>query len=632
MFLAVVALVFAAPRTEGNLVIDGVPEIPADVVERTNQYNNVRGATLNGWHPDGRSVLITTRFGETTQAHLVNGPGADRKQLTFYPEPVAGASFDPRGNGSSILVSRDVGGAERWQYYRYDLDTATTTLLTDGASQNESATWSNGGGKIAFASTRRNKQDYDIYTMDTQDPASATLVLEVQGRWSPIEWSPANDKLLLMQYISATEATLHLLDLQSKVLTELNPSDQPITYAAAMFGKSADTVLWASDEGTEFTQLISYNVPTGAKTPVSNLSWNVEGLTRSLDGKQLAFAVNEAGRSALYLAPLDKPTKTKRVELPPGVLSSYAFDPSGKRLAYSMSTAQTTSDVYVLDLKTNRTTRWTESEVGGINPARFVVPEIVTVKSFDGLDVPAYVYRPKNPKGKVPVILSIHGGPEGQSRDTLVSTWQYWVNELGAAVIAPNVRGSTGYGRTYLGLDNGKLRENSVKDIGAILDWIATQPDLDKDRVAVTGGSYGGYMVLASMVHYADRLRCGIDSVGISNFVTFLENTEAYRRDLRRVEYGDERIPEMREFLQSISPLTNAGKIVDPLFVVQGKNDPRVPMSEAEQVVSTVRNNGGTVWYLLANDEGHGFKRKSNRDYLSYAMTMFLREHLLLAP
>ena len=227
------------------------------------------------------------------------------------------------------------------------------------------------------------------------------------------------------------------------------------------------------------------------------------------------------------------------------------------------------------------------------------------------------------------MIVNIHGGPESQSRPSFSSTTQYYVNELGIAVIYPNVRGSRGYGKTYLKLDNGRRREDSVRDIGALLDWIAAAPDLDADRVAVTGGSYGGYMVLASVVHYGDRLRAGIERVGISNFVTFLENTQPYRQDLRRVEYGDERDPDMRAFLTQISPLTRVDKITTPMLISQGQNDPRVPASESEQIVAALKKGDIPVWYALARDEGHGFRKKSNRDYLSAVTAMFVQRHLL---
>ncbi|MDP2308739.1 MAG: S9 family peptidase [Pseudomonadota bacterium] len=628
--LAAAAAELLPPRQQGALTIDGIPPIPAEITERGRQYTNVRGASLFGWSPEGGPVLIGTRFGETNQVHSVAGPGADRRQLTFFTEPVAGASFDPAGDGRSLVLAKDAGGAENWQLYRQDLATGKPTLLTDGASRNERGPWATAGGRFAFSSTRRNREDFDIWTMDPLDPASATLVYEADGQWNVLDWSPDDTRLLLRHAISVTESSLHVLDLTTRVVTELNPSQAPVAYGDAEFTADGTSVLYTSDEGAEYQQLVRQDLATGAKTPLSaDLEWDVEGLTLSRDGQGLAFTVNEGGRSVLYLARTKTPLRRSRIALPPGVIGGYAFDPAGKRLAVALSTAQTTSDVYMVDVKRRDVTRWTNSEVGGLDPATFVTPELVSIPSFDGTQVPAFVYRPRSATGPVPVIITIHGGPEGQSRDAFNANAQYFVNELGIAVVSPNVRGSTGYGKTYVTLDNGKKREDSVKDIGAVLDWIAREPGLDKERVGVMGGSYGGYMVLASMVHYADRLRCGVDSVGISNFVTFLERTEAYRRDLRRVEYGDERDPDMRAFLESISPTTQAARIKDPLFVVQGKNDPRVPMNEAEQMVRTVRENGGLVWYLLAADEGHGFRRKSNRDYLNDATTLFLQTHLV---
>ncbi|MDP2315620.1 MAG: prolyl oligopeptidase family serine peptidase [Pseudomonadota bacterium] len=621
----------SAPRQEGALVIDGVPPIPDAVAERTRQYNDVRGASLQGWAPDGGGLVISTRFGETSQAHFVAGPGADRRQLTFFREPVAGAGFDPSGDGTSLVLAKDIGGGENWQLYTFDLKTGRTTLLTDGASRNERGPWATAGGRFAYASTRRNRSDFDIWVMDPEAPGEANLVYEAAGQWNARDWSPDDTQLLLQHEVSVTESSLHVLDLATGKVRELNPAPGPVAYGdQAYFTADGAAVLYTSDEGAEFQRLVRQDLKSGAKTQLTaDIDWDVEGLTLSKDGKRLAFSVNEGGRTALYLAATKSPTRRTRVALPPGVVGGYAFDPASTRLAVSIATAQTTSDVYVVEAKSAKVTRWTYSEVGGLDPATFVTPEIVSVPSFDGTKVPAFVYRPRGAEGPVPVIVIIHGGPEGQTRDSFNATAQYFVNELGVAVVSPNVRGSTGYGKTYVTLDNGMKREDSVKDIGAVLDWIATQPDLDASRVGVMGGSYGGYMVLASMIHYADRLRCGVDSVGISNFVSFLERTESYRRDLRRVEYGDERDPDMRAFLASISPTTNAARIQDPLFVVQGRNDPRVPMSEAEQIVKTVRGDGGVVWYLLANDEGHGFKRKSNRDYLNNAITMFFQSYLL---
>jgi dipeptidyl aminopeptidase/acylaminoacyl peptidase len=278
-------------------------------------------------------------------------------------------------------------------------------------------------------------------------------------------------------------------------------------------------------------------------------------------------------------------------------------------------------------------TRWTESETGGLDASKFSEPEPVKFTSFDGRTISAFVYRPDATKfpGPRPVLINIHGGPEGQSRPDFLGRSNYYLNELGCTLVFPTVRGSSGYGKTFLTLDNGVKREDSVRDIGALLDWIGMQPGLDAKRVAVMGGSYGGYMVLACLTHFSDRLRCGIDVVGISNFVTFLKNTQDYRRDLRRVEYGDERDPAMAEFLAKISPLNSVAKIASPLLVVQGKNDPRVPVTEAEQMVKALRNRGSTCWYLMATDEGHGFGKKKNADFQFLAQILFLREYLLTA-
>ena len=276
-------------------------------------------------------------------------------------------------------------------------------------------------------------------------------------------------------------------------------------------------------------------------------------------------------------------------------------------------------------------TRWTASETGGLDTRTFLGPMLVEYPSFNGRKVPAFVYRPPPHKfpGPRPVLIDIHGGPEGQFRPAFLGRLNYWINEMGIVVIFPNVRGSAGYGKTYLKLDNGMKRDDSVKDIGALLDWIAGQTDLDKSRVAVTGGSYGGFMSLAVQTTYNDRIKAGIDIVGISNFVTFLKNTQGYRRDLRRAEYGDERDPAMRSFLERVSPLVRAHMIHTPILVVQGQNDPRVPITEAEQMVAALKKNGVPLWYVVGKNEGHGFAKKVNQDYLQAVEVMFLRQYLL---
>jgi dipeptidyl aminopeptidase/acylaminoacyl peptidase len=621
-----------APRREvGSLVLDGVPEVPKDVVARMAQYQNTRGATLLDWTADG-ALLVATRFGDTAQLHRVAGPGQFRQQLTFFDEPVRGAAADP-ANANRLLLVMDAGGGEFYQFHRLDLATGTTTLLTDGRSRNESPLFAHAGDRFAFVSTRRNGKDFDLYTQSMMDPAGAKLVKELEGQWTPLAWSPKDGKLLLQRYVSVNESYLHVVDVATGAMTALNPQageKEKIAYETGVF-LDETTVLASSDEGSEFQRLVVFDVAGKAPPEVLplKLGWDVTALAVARDGRTYAFTVNEGGRSALYVGATRALAMPRRVALPSGVVSGLRFDREGRRLGLSLNAADAPDDAYVLDLKTNSLVRWTFSEVGGLNPKRFVAPTLVDYPSFDGRRIPAWLYVPREAKGAVPVIINIHGGPEGQSLATFSSTVQYWVNELGAAVVVPNVRGSSGYGKSWLLLDNAEKREDSVKDIGALLDWVGTRPELDAKRVAVIGGSYGGYMSLATMTHFSDRLRCGVDVVGISHFVTFLEHTESYRRDLRRAEYGDERDPAMRALLERISPLTNAAKIGKPLFVVQGANDPRVPASEAEQIVKTVREGGGTVWYMLAKDEGHGFAKKKNRDAYLNATSLFFETCLL---
>ncbi|MDZ7359176.1 MAG: S9 family peptidase [candidate division KSB1 bacterium] len=630
-------LSFAQPREVGNLVIDGIPDIPARIVERMNQYQNVRSAGFLDWNPNGPGILISTRFAETSQIHYVERPGGARQQLTFFKEPVGGGSFYPGKDRNGFLFSMDTGGAEFFQLFFFDRDAGQSTLLTDGKSRNTGGLWSHDGKWIAYSSTLRNGRDSDIRLMRVDKPGVSELLVETQGAWSAIDWSPDNSKLLVQHYVSANESYLYSCDVATKKLTPINPQkDKKIAYGAALWSKDGRGVYYTSDENGEFQQLIYHELATGKKTVITgNLLWDVDDIALSDDGRRLAYVTNEDGISKLYV--LDLQTKQEEKDLPRlpvGLIFGLKFSKDGIELGMTLNTSQTSGDVYSINLATRELVRWTFSEVGGLKAEKFVTPQLIRYPTFDKVNnkprmIPAFYYKPRQAAGKIPVIINIHGGPEGQARPGFNSTYQYLVNELGIAVLVPNVRGSSGYGKTYLAMDNGYKREESVKDIGALLDWIAQQPELDASRVGVTGGSYGGYMTLATMCMYNDRIRAGIDVVGISNFVTFLESTQEYRRDLRRVEYGDERDPKMREFLIKISPTTNAHKITKPLFVIQGLNDPRVPATESKQMVETVRQNGGNVWYLVAKDEGHGFRKKVNRDYQTNAESLFWETFLL---
>jgi dipeptidyl aminopeptidase/acylaminoacyl peptidase len=620
---------------KGSLVIEGVPEIPQQIVDRMQQYQNTRSAGLADWDPVKGGILIRTRFGETGQFHYVEKPMGARTQITFFSEPVSGGTICPDKKRNGYLFSKDIGGGENYQVFYFDLKDGSYKMLTDGQSRNGGPNWSNSGELFTYYSTKRNSRDCDIYIADVDNPADAKRVTENSGLWLAVDWSPDDNKLLVLNYISANESYYHIYDIKTGSLTQINPSEKKISYDAALWSKDGKGLYITSDEDSEFQRLRYYDLSSKSFTILTaDIPWDISEIELNNKGDKLAFVVNEDGIRALYLLDTKSNDYKKVGGIPVGQIYGLNFHPDGGRLGLTINTAQTPGDIYVLDLTDFSLERWTSSEVGGLKTEIFAVPELIHYPTFDEVDgeprmIPAFYFKPSNGKAPYPVVISIHGGPEGQFNPYFSSTYQYWLNELGIALIAPNVRGSAGYGKSYLKMDNGYKREDSVKDIGKLLDWIEQQPELDANKICVYGGSYGGYMVLSSLTHYNDRLTCGIDVVGISNFVTFLENTKEYRRDLRRVEYGDERDPEMRAFLNKISPTMNAQKITKPLFIIQGLNDPRVPVTESEQMVSKIRENGSPVWYLMAKDEGHGFRKKKNRDYTSNAVVLFLETHLL---
>ncbi len=638
---AVAAEVTERTANNGNVILEGVPEVPARLAGELNRYLNVRSASFRSWTEHGSGIYVTTRFGEVSQLHRVDVPGGARRQLTFFPEPVRDA--DRRPGGSDLLLFMDEGGGEFYQLFIFDPASGETRRLTDGESRNSSARWSRDGARLAYQSTRRNGAANDIWLLETARPEEARLVLEAPdgAHWSASDWNAEGDRLLIGQYISINDSRLHLLDLATGERRLLaGGEDEPGSHGGIRprFDASGEGFFSATDVDGEFRRLVHTRIDSGERRQVTaEIPWDVRQLALSDDRARGAFVVNQDGIDRLYLLDTANLAHRRVDEVPTGLIGGLTFSPDGSRLAMNLNTPQTPSDVYSLELgegalTTTGLTRWTWSEVGGLDTDSFAVPELVHFPTFDEVggeprQIPAFLYLPPG-EGPFPVILSIHGGPEGQFRPAFRNQFQTWIDLLGAAVVAPNVRGSSGYGKSYLKLDNGFKREDSVRDIGALLDWIATRDDLDADRVVVYGGSYGGYMVLASMAHYSDRLRAGVDIVGISNFVSFLENTQDYRRDLRRVEYGDERDPEMRAHLERISPNRSADKITAPLLVAQGQNDPRVPVTESEQIVRDVRAAGYEVWYMNALNEGHGFRKKENRDLYAEIVMLFLERHL----
>lgn len=620
----------------------GVPPIPAERTVDLLPYDNIRAANLADWHPTERRALVLTRFAESPQVHELAMPLGARKQITFYREPIVFAGYRP-GRPDELALAIDQGGSENFQILLLDRKAGKSKRISDGSHRYTSLKWSNDGRLLAYNSNARNGKDQDLYVYD---PAGGgeRRVAELQGAWTVLDWSPDDRRILLSEFVSANESYLHWADVATGAIHAIagrsaDRSKPTVAYGDANWSSDGRSVYTTSDEESEFARLVRIDLASGKPTVLSgDIPWDVENFASSDDGKVLAFFVNEDGISRIHLLDLATGKALPVPELPPGVVGALRFRPKTHEVGFTLSWARSPADLYTYDADGGKLERWTESETGGLDASTFSIPELVRFPTFDSAGegggkrtIPAFVVRPDKAKfaGSRPVIVNIHGGPEGQTRPAFLGANNYLLNELGVVLVYPNVRGSTGYGKTYLKLDNGFLREDSVKDIGALLDWIETQPDLDASRVMVAGGSYGGYMVLASLTFYSDRLRCGFDSVGISNFVTFLENTQEYRRDLRRAEYGDERDPKMRAFLTETAPANRAERITRPLLVTQGANDPRVPLAESDQIVAAVQKNGVPVWYLVAGDEGHGFQKKSNADYQRVVLYEFIRTNLL---
>lgn len=616
-----------------NLITENIAEIPKELANEVKKYSESRSASLAEIHPTRNDIIINTRFGSTSQLHLVNQPMGARTQITFFDEPVSGATYEPI-KGEYLIYSKDIGGNEFSQLFKLDLKTLESTLLTDGGrSQNGDVTWRKDGKGFYFSSTKRNGGDRDIYYMDPNNPKSEKLILQVKGGgWGIQDISSDNKKLLLGEYISINESYIWLLDIETGKLTEVTDrSIKSVTQTSAGFSNINNEIWFITDKDNEFQRLATMNLDTKKVTYyTSNIPWNIENYSLSEDKKIIVFISNEAGLNKMYLMNASTKVYKEVKNLQTGLIGGASFTKDNQNVFFTQSTAQSASDVYKLIIKTGKIVRWTESELGEMQQSDMSVPKFIEWKSFDNLKISGFYY-PASPKfkGKRPVIIMIHGGPEAQSLASFLGSNNFYTSEMGVSLLYPNVRGSSGFGKTFLAKDNGFLREDSVKDIGALLDWIAQQPELDKDRVMIMGGSYGGYMTLATAFHYADKIKCSVDIVGISNFNTFLKNTEEYRRDLRRAEYGDERETKMAAFFEKMAPLNNIDKIKKPMFIIQGTNDPRVPVTEATQMRDKLKSQGNTVWYLEAKDEGHGFKKKPNIDFQRLAVIRFMQEYLV---
>jgi dipeptidyl aminopeptidase/acylaminoacyl peptidase len=650
--LSAVLLACAAPPDSApvlapnpNLVTQGIPPVPASLVKQVARYTDFRGHGLADWHPTRREMVVTHRQagGNTTQLFRLAGPMAALEPLTDSADPVTSASYEPR-EGKYLVFERSSGGSEADQLYRLDLATRQATLLSDPAERHNLQGWLHRGSQLLTASLpldktaqggTRTKVATTFRLMDPLNPQSQRKVAVLEGGgWYAGGISPDDKHVALTRYLSAAESQVWLLDLASGQATQLLPapgSNDRATHFAGDFMPGGAGLYVVSDRAGEFRELMAYRFADHQLTRMSShIPWDVSNATATVDGSLVAAQLNVDGRDELHLFDGHTLKELPLPTVPAGSVGSAAFHRRSGELAFSLNSAQGPSQLYTR-LAEGQVAQWTRAHAPpGVDMASFADQTIVRWKSFDGRSISGLMnLPPARFTGKRPVMIAIHGGPEGQAKVGFLNRYNYFINELGMALIQPNVRGSSGFGKSFLSLDDGMKREDSVKDIGALLDWVATHPQLDASKVIVTGGSYGGYMSLAVSTHYADRIAGAIDVVGISNFVTFLQNTESYRRDLRRVEYGDERDPAMRAFLQDISPLNLADRISKPLLVVQGKNDPRVPWTESEQIVRRLQARGTPVWYLLADNEGHGFARRENADFFFATLATFIEQTLL---
>lgn len=609
----------------------GVPPIPASLAREIQPYNSPYGLPVAGWNPLKREIWLKG-LSSVTWISRVASPGATPETSAIYIQSsgIYDIYFQPQGK--YLAYTRDANGNESFQLYLYEINARNSTLLSDGKSRNTEPVWSNAGDKIVYSSSPAGAEGVNLRLLNPSDPKTDRLLEKSSGSYlKAYDWSPDDKSIAYCDFGSNTTSTLWIADADTGKNRLISPpSNKPELYDFPQFSKDGKRVYVVTDHDSDFRRLAYIDFSSGKISYVpSPAQWDVEDFQIAPDGKTLAFITNEDGISKLHLIELATTKELPVGQLPVGVISDIKWRRDSTELAFNFKSPTTPNDVYSISVKDGNVERWAKSITNGVDTSKFAQPELIHWKTFDNRDISGFLYRPA-PKftGKRPVIIDLHGGPEEQYRPVFGYAENYFLNELGIAKIYPNVRGSSGYGKALLGLDNGVRRDDAVKDIGALLDWIKSQPDLDGDRVLVEGVSYGGYLALSTAFTYSDRIRGAISESGISNLASFVEHTEGWRRDLQRAEFGDERDPKLREFMNRSSPLNNAALIKKPLLIIQGQNDPRVPVDDANKLVEATKERI-PVWYILAKDEGHSFMKQSNRDYRLNATILFVKEFLL---
>jgi dipeptidyl aminopeptidase/acylaminoacyl peptidase len=615
-----------------NLEVRGIPQVPASLARKVKRYTSAYGLPLAGWDPVKREVWLKG-ISSVAWVSRVEAPGSVPKAgMYIKASGVYDLYFQPQAK--YLVYNQDDGGNEAFQMYLYDIEKRSSTLFTDGKSRSTEPVWSHSGERIVYSSSPPGGNGVSLHVVNPHDPKSNRLLVQSTGNYlKAYDWSPNDDQVVYCEFISNTVSRLWLIDIKTGEKQSLSPQGDKggEYYDNPQFSRNGKGVYVVTDKDSDFRRLAYLDLATKRfKFLTADIDWDVDEFQLTPDGKTLAVVTNEDGISRLYLIDAESGRRKPVESLPTGIISDLKWHNNSVDLAFNYKSPRTPNDVYSLNVSTGNIERWAKSMTGGIETEKFPMPELVKWKSFDGRMISGFLYRPPSAfTGKRPVIVDIHGGPVDQYRPGYGYDNNFFISELGIARIYPNMRGSSGYGKTFLNLDDGMKRKDVVKDIGALLDWIKKQPDLDAERVLVYGESYGGYLALSVGVNYSDRIRGIISDSGPSNLATFIERTEGWRRDVQRPEFGDERDPKIRAFMEQTAPLNNAQKIRKPLLIIQGKNDPRIPVSQAEAIYQAVKKNEIPVWYLLANDEGHTFVKQSNRDFRLYSIILFVQEHLL---
>ncbi|EFH85503.1 alpha/beta hydrolase family protein [Ktedonobacter racemifer] len=599
------------------------------------RYLNVRSATGASFSPDGQHISFLTNITGVAEVWSVSidQPNLQEpawpRQLTFRGERVSGATFAPHAD--TLLVSGDIGGNERAQLFLLSADGSEFRALTEKPEVMHSfGGWSPDGERIVYNSNERDARFFDVYEMQVST-GECRLLLEQDGSNMPVRYSPDGKQVLVRRVESLSRNALILIDIDSGEARDLTPDlgEGAALHATPFWSADRKGLYLLCNRERDFLSLAYLDLATTELRYLSDIPWDVEALAVTRDGASLAMVINEDGISRLELFDVAQGWEQRHVllapTLPKSVVLDLAWSQDGAKLAITLSGADEPTDIWIWDMAGGHIQRATLSSTGGIPRASFVAPAVVRYPSFDGRDIPAFLYQPAGAQKNLPVVISVHGGPESQERPWFNPIYQYLVAR-GYAVLAPNVRGSTGYGYTYQSLDDVRKRMDSVADLKAAVEWLRESGIADPERIAVYGGSYGGFMVLAAVTTYPDLWAAAVDIVGIANFVTFLENTGPWRRKWREAEYGS--LEQDRAFLEQISPIHAVDKITAPLFVVHGANDPRVPLGEAEQVVNALRQRNVPVEYLVFADEGHGLIKRDNRLKAYPAIADFLDSHV----